>query len=104
MDGEAVLVVNRGPSIASAVIPVAPSDCATDQVVGRGAEGEHPIDEASTAMPQFAQEGHGSQPAEDLLHELALGRRQTSPGLFCGLKSSMPQPWVHNFPPCHITG
>src|SRR6266581_2444945 len=41
-----------------------------DQVVRRGAEGKHPVDEASATMAKFAQQADGFHPAEGLLHEL----------------------------------
>src|SRR6266850_5693399 len=40
-----------------------------DQVVRRGGEGDDPIDEFATAMPELAQTADGLQPAKDLLDQ-----------------------------------
>ena len=52
-----------------------------DQVVGRCAEGEDPIDEASTAVSQFAEARDGLQPAKRLLNQLALAMTDPIPGV-----------------------
>src|SRR5688572_27118074 len=42
------------------------------EVVRGGAEAKLPVDEASSPMPEFAQESHGLQPAEGLLDQFSL--------------------------------
>ena len=52
-----------------------------DQVVGRGAEGEDPIDEAAAAVPQLAKQRDGLQPAKRLLNQRALALTDPIPGV-----------------------
>ena len=42
-----------------------------DQVIGRGAESELPIDEWDAAMPELAQTTDGLHPPKDLFHEFS---------------------------------
>src|SRR5688572_1052883 len=42
------------------------------EVVRRGAQGEHPIDESATAVAKFAKQTDGFHPAEGLLDQLPL--------------------------------
>jgi hypothetical protein len=43
-----------------------------DQVVGRGAKGKHPIDEAAPPVAEFTKQRHRLQPPKGLLDQLAL--------------------------------
>ena len=77
-------VMTRIHSAASASGRLRDEIAPPDQVVRRGAEGKHPIDETAAPVAEFPKQRHGLQPPKGLLDQLAFALTERVAGMTGG--------------------
>ncbi len=69
------------PSVVAAVSPLRHEVAPAHEVVRGGAETTQPVHQSPAAMPQFAEQGDGFQPAESLLDQFAFALTHRIPAM-----------------------